>query len=391
MNPSAAEPLRVVQSVSKWLPQTATWLHNQVRFLPTDIESHIVCEDTQNLDQFPQPHVHSLAAGPRWRSVWDRGLRRLGVRPHLGFLVECARRERAALVHSHFGDYGWRDSGAVRRAGLAHVVTFYGIDVTFIPRSDPRWPARYRDMFARVDRVLCEGPFMARSVVALGCPEGKVAVHHLGIDLDQIPFEPRQWRPGEPLRVFLAGSFREKKGFPYAIAALGRIQGDVDLEVTVVGDAHDARTQVEKRAILDAVDESGLGAKTRFLGYQPYDAVLAEARRHHVFLSPSVTAADGDTEGGAPVSIIEMGASGMMVVSTTHCDIPGVILDSVTGWLAPERDVDALVRHLQWLVGHPGEWRGMLLAGRRHIEAEFDARRQGERLGELYRGLVGRS
>ncbi len=52
--------------------------------------------------------------------------------------------------------------------------------------------------------------------------------------------------------------------------------------------------------------------------------------RHHLFLSPSVTAPDGDSEGGAPVSIIEAAATGMPVVSTTHCDIPQAVDDGVT-------------------------------------------------------------
>lgn len=388
---SRRDHIPVVQSVSKWLPQTATWLHNQVRFLPPDIESHIVCEDTMNLDQFPQPHVHSLAGQNPVERVWDLGLRRLGVRAHLGFLVRAMRESGARLLHSHFGDYAWRNLAAARATGAAHLATFYGIDVLFIPRSDPRWGPRYRDMFGQIDGVLCEGPFMAHSIVELGCPADKVSVHHLGIDLDAVPFSPRAWRPGETLRVLLAGSFREKKGFPYAVEALGAIKDEVTLEVTIIGDAHDERTEREKRAILDAVERAGLGGCTRLPGYLPYDTVLDEARRHHVFLSPSVTASDGDSEGGAPVSIIEMCASGMMVVSTTHCDIPGVVQDGVTGLLAPERDTAALVEKLRWALAHPDAWAPMLAAGRAHIEAEFDARRQGERLGEIYRAAVGAS
>ncbi len=132
--------------------------------------------------------------------------------------------------------------------------------------------------------------------------------------------------------------------------------------------------------------------RVRLLGYQPYDVMLEQARGHHVFLAPSVPAADGDSEGGAPVTLIEMCASGMAVVSTTHCDIPGVVLDGVTGLLAPERDVDALAEHIRWLTEHPGEWGGMLVAARKHrkhVEAEFDSRRQGERLGAIYRDVIG--
>jgi colanic acid/amylovoran biosynthesis glycosyltransferase len=214
-------------------------------------------------------------------------------------------------------------------------------------------------------------------------------VHHLGIDLSLIPFRPRRWTRGEPLRVLMAGSFREKKGFPYALEALARLRKRVSLDVTVIGDEHgEPRTIREKQKIMEAIERGELSGCTRLLGYQPYRVVVEEALRHHVFISPSVTASDGDTEGGAPVSLIEMSASGMMIVSTTHCDIPGVILHGQTGWLAPERDVDALVAHLEWIIEHPERWADMQRAGRAHVEAEFDARRQGERLAAIYHELT---
>ncbi|HET6462182.1 MAG TPA: glycosyltransferase, partial [Candidatus Krumholzibacteria bacterium] len=163
----------------------------------------------------------------------------------------------------------------------------------------------------------------------------------------------------------------------------------VPLEITLIGDAGgELQTAKEKQKILATIEREGLGNCTRLPGYQPYRVVMEEARRHHVFLSPSVTASDGDTEGGAPVSLIEMSASGMMIVSTRHCDIPGVILDGVSGLLAPERDVDALVERLHWIVAHPERWLEMQRAGRAHIEAEFDAKRQGERLGAIYHELA---
>jgi len=300
-----------------------------------------------------------------------------------------ARQTRASVLHSHFGFVGWRDLGVSRGLGIAHVVTFYGVDVLFYPTMDPRWHDRYREMFNQVDCVLCEGAFMGQSIIALGCPPQKMRVHHLGIDLALIPFEPRAWKPGETLRVLMSGSFREKKGFPYALEALARLRQTVPLEITLIGDQHgEPRTIREKEKILEAIERGGLADCTRMPGYQPYRVVMDEARRHHVFLSPSVTAADGDTEGGAPVSLIEMSASGMMIVSTTHCDIPGVILDGKTGLLAPERDVDTLVDHLQWIVSHPERWLEMQRAGRAHMEAEFDARRQGERLGVIYRSIA---
>lgn len=385
-----AETLVVVHSFPVWLPGTQTWMYNQVRCLPGDIEAHVVCETTENLDQFGLPRIHCLAAEPRWRRSVDYRLRSLGLRKHSGFLATKAREVRARILHSHFGNVGWRDSGAARAAGARHVVSFYGYDASYLPAQEPAWIERYRDLFSRADRVLCEGPHMGRCVESLGCPREKVRVHHLGVRLEEIRFMPRVLRPGEPLRALVAASFQEKKGIPHAVEALGRLSGETSVELTIVGDANEEeRSRAEKGRILEALERHGMKARTRMPGYRPHAALFEEAFRHHVFLSPSVTARDGDTEGGAPVTLIEMAATGMPVVATRHCDIPEIVRDGETGLLAPERDVDALVAHLRWLIAHPGDWERMGRAARRHLEAEYDAGRQGERLAAIYRELSG--
>ncbi len=384
-----AEHLVVLHGFPTWLPQTQTWMYNQVRYLPPDVDCHIVCERTENLEQFDVPNIHSLENAPRWRYIWDKGLRKLRLRRHLGFLVQQARRHGAQLLHSHFGNVGWINLVAAKRAGIKHVVTFYGVDASRLPRDDHRWYKRYQDLFDQVDLVLCEGPFMANSIVRLGCPEEKVRVHHLGVAVHEITFKPREWNPASPLRVLMAASFREKKGIPYALEALGRLQHDVPLEVTIIGDANqEPRGQEEKRKILETIRKHNLTPKVRMLGYQPHSVLFEEAYRHHIFLSPSVTAKDGDTEGGAPVSLIEMAASGMPIVSSRHCDIPEVIKDGKTGLLAEERNVDELVGHLEWLIEYPDEWEKLALQGHRHVEREYDARNQGQALAAIYHELV---
>lgn len=377
--------ITVVHSINQWLPQTMTWLHTQVTAMPQDIENQIVCEGTLNLDQFPVENLYSLSDQSKLYIYWDKGFRKLRIRRHLRYLEEILRRTNANILHSHFGNIGWANMGAVKKTGVKHVVTFYGLDVNRLPTVDPRWQERYQALFKQADCILCEGPHMAKCLVKLGCPQHKVHVHHLGIRVDEIVFKPRVWNPAEPLRVFIAASFREKKGIPYALEALGRLQHEIPLEITIIGDAtSEERSQIEKRKIMALTDKHSLQSKIRFLGYQPYTVLFEEAYKHHVFLSPSVTASDGDTEGGAPVSIIEMVATGMPIVSTTHCDIPNVIKDGLTGLLAEERDVDGLVKHLLWLVKNPDKWQEMLVAGRKHIEVEFDAHVQGGKLGEIY-------
>ena len=384
--------LKVAHSHWTWLTQTQTWIYKQVCHLPADrVEAHVVCDRTENLDQFPVPHLHSMDDG-RLYHFWRAKVRRkLGLRRQPAFLRSVSRRIGAQIVHSHFGDTGWRDLGVARDIGARHVVTFYGYDLSHLPVVEPVWHDRYADLFSEVDLVLCEGVAMGKSVMQLGCPAEKLRVHHLGIEPDEVPFRPRQWTPGSALRVLIAASFVEKKGIPYALAALAALKDEVPLEVTVIGDARsEPRSKQEKVRIQETLERGGLKSRVSMLGFQPHSRLFQEAFRHHIFLSPSVTAQDGDTEGGAPVTIIEMAATGMPIVSTHHCDIPSVIDDGRTGLLAAERDVDGLVHHLRWLIRHPDAWQAMVEAGRHHIEQEYDARRQGHVLAGLYEELVRR-
>jgi hypothetical protein len=123
-----------------------------------------------------------------------------GIGRYSPFLIRKARQLGAEIVHSHFGLNGWRDSPSVRRVPAARVVSFYGYDVNKLPVVDPVWRDRYQEMFTTADRVLCEGPFMANSIASLGCPPEIIRVHHLGVEVCDIPFAPRSWQPGTPLR-----------------------------------------------------------------------------------------------------------------------------------------------------------------------------------------------
>jgi colanic acid/amylovoran biosynthesis glycosyltransferase len=384
-------PLVVLHSSRRWLKQTKTWIYQQLKWLPPSVSAHVVCEVTENLEQFPWPNLHTLEGAARSRRLLEALLRRARATPWR-FSARVARQIQAEILHSHFGPDGYRELGIARAAKLKHVVTFYGYDVTRLPERSPIWRERYRELFERVDSVLCEGPHMRSELIRLGCPERKAQVQHLGADLSQIAFRPRQWAAGQPLRALLVGSFREKKGFPYALRALSelkRARPRLDVEVVVVGDASGVPGEREEKAeIMRAAAEGSLAGHIRFLGYRPYSELLQHAYGAHVLVSPSVRAHDGDTEGGAPVTIVELAASGMPIVSTTHCDIPNVLRGPAAALLAPERDVPALVTCLTSLIDAPESWASILSRVRHDIEERFDAAVLGRNLAVTYRKLL---
>lgn len=379
--------LTVLHATTSWLPLTQTWIYRQILSLPECIVTYIVCHNLENDGQFPVQNLKCQQDAPWWRLQYYRFLRKIGFREQ--FTIDQIKRCNPQLLHSHFGNVAWSNIRAAQKTHVKHLVTFYGYDVNYLPESDLQWRLRYKELFANIDLVLCEGPYMAQSIMQLGCPEKKVRVHHLGIPVHEIQFLPPEWHEGQPLKVLIAASFTEKKGIPYALFALAEIANECDIEVTIIGDAPaSADCEAEKRRILQIIDATALRNKTRLLGYQPHSILFEEAYKHHVFISPSVTASTGDTEGGAPVTIIEMCAVGLLIVSTRHCDIPEVILDGVTGLLADERNVSGLVEHLRWLIHNQEKWEQMVTAGRRRMESEFDAVAQGRRLSEIYLSMV---
>jgi colanic acid/amylovoran biosynthesis glycosyltransferase len=93
--------------------------------------------------------------------------------------------------------------------------------------------------------------------------------------------------------------------------------------------------------------------------------------RAHIFLLPSLTAADGDVE-GVPVALMEAMAAGLIVVSSFHSGIPELVEDGRSGFLAPEGDAAGLAAHIRRIADDPGTWPAISLAARRRVETEFN-------------------
>ncbi len=382
--------LRVLHTNPYWLRFNENWIFNQIDNLPDVVTNHVFCQRTTNLDLFPAEHIYSLSktAYGFHKFLRKAQLKSWQVALHRKRLLKVALENNMEIVHSHFGHFGWNDMLLSPAKKHKHVVTFYGADVTMLPQTHPVWRQRYKELFREVDRVLCEGSFMADRVKDLGCDPEKVTVHHLGVNVDAIEFRPRQWNKKDKLNILMASSFREKKGIPYAIKALGMLAKDVELQITIIGDASASPgSQKEKENISAAVEEAGLTDKVNFLGNRPYATLMKEAYKNHLFVSTSVTAADGDSEGGAPVSLIDMAATGMPIVSSFHCDIPEVILHGETGRLATERNINDIYDQLCWYVDHTEEWRSVANKARRRMETEYNANIQGERLYRIYNKL----
>ena len=372
-----------------WFLPTETFLHTALRSLQ-HTRALLIGYQRGNEEAFSIDWpVVSLYPEGSWS---ERALRlryRLwGTRGHTHYAhpkTYAALREHGARVlHGHFGYTGVHLLPVRARTELPLVTTFYGEDVSR-QAADPAWRARFEELFREGDCFLAEGPFMRARLLELGCPARKAHVQRIGIDLPRYRFRKRQPpAAGEPVRILYCASFREKKGLTFALEAVARVREEVPaIEFRVAGDGL-LRPEIEAR-----VRELGLEDCTRLLGFVGHARFLAELDEAHLFVQPSVTAEDGDSEGGAPTTLLEAQACGVPVLATHHADIPNVVVEGESALLSAERDVDGLAANLLTLAKDPERWAGMGVAGRSHVECFHDAALEVRRLESLYCELAG--
>lgn len=363
----------VAHCANPFLTLTMVWCYDQIRGL-SRYRPVVLTQARQNERVFPVETLYSSEDLPRLRRSAYRVTRKIrGTYAGYGGIL---RKERAAVIHAHFGQEGYFCLEARRSAGVPMVTTFYGMDASALPRKR-LWRRRFQRLFHEGELFLVEGPRMGESLVDIGCAYEKVHVHRLGVDLERIRHSRPEARHEDV--VLMYANFREKKGHVYGLRACRKIIGShPGLKVRIIGDGK-LRADVERE-----IWRLGLEDRVDLLGVLPHESCLEELRRASVLLYPSVTAADGDTEGGAPVALIEAMASGLAIVSSLHADIPTVAPDRRCALLFPERNVDGLAEGLDALL-RSGRLREELgAAGRSHVEDAHDMRKQGGRLETLY-------
>jgi len=369
---------------------TETFLYNQISCANRTTPICITIE-RRNVDSFPldTPVVELYSWKPL--AVWMRRLsgRFLRIPRHRAPVFDHPktyreiRRHRVAVLHSHFGHTGFEVLPVKHRSGLPMVTTFYGHDVSALPRQGV-WRQSFSQLFRDGEVFITEGPVMKNRLVELGCEPEKVHVVKLGICLEKYQFRTQQpSQPGQGHRVFFCGRFTEKKGLIYALKAVRRSREVVDdIELHIIGDG-DLRPQIEA-----FISENQMTSYTYLHGSESHARVIDELQKADLLLVPSVTASDGDSEGGAPTILLEAQACGVPIVASRHADIPNVVVEGGSALLSNERDDAMLARHISEVLQDPASRSRMGEAGRGFVEQNHDVSNQIATLEDIYFQMI---
>jgi len=361
---SASKPRAAVFSTN-FLEFSQTFVYDELRHHER-WDASVCCHRRMNAALFPWPDVLALERPGLLGAIEGAAYKITAQSPRV---LHWVRERGVDLLHAHFGPGSVYALAPASVLDLPLVVTYHGYDVPLLASTDRlrpkylRYWAASKWMLRRVDRFLAASDELARMLIDLGAPPERVHVWRLGV---VIPPKVVPRTPDGTVRMVMVGRFVEKKGFDYGLRAFARIAPKhPHARMVLVGDG-ETRAQLET-----IVRDAGVADRVEWKGVLPHAEVFATIEGCDVLVAPSVVGRAGNRESGLLV-VKEANARGLPALGTWHGGIPEIIDDERTGYLVPERDVDALADRMDRLLGDPALRVRMGAAARAKMEREYD-------------------
>ena len=288
-------------------------------------------------------------------------------------------KENFDILHCHFGQRGIYGA-ALKDIGVKGklVTSFYGGDLSyFVETTSSRV---YAPLFEKGDLFLPLSENFKKRLIDMGCDEKKIAVHRVGTDLSKFGLVQKK-KEKSGITLLTIARFVEKKGHKYLLEALPLVLEKCEnVKVLLIGDGP------LKKDLETLVKNLKLEKYVAFAGSISADELPRAYSKGDIYVLPSITSANGDTE-GTPVSIIEAQACGLPAVSTQHSGIPEIIVNNETGFLVPEKDTKALAEKIIYLIKHPALRKKMGKKGNKFILENYDKEKQSKKLLEIYQKI----
>jgi glycosyltransferase involved in cell wall biosynthesis len=286
-----------------------------------------------------------------------------------------SHRHSCRVVHLHSA-VGWSfyEKGALalfgKSLGYRTILHMHGGRFTeFYSRS--RAKSLIRVILEGVDRVvvLSDGWMRYFGTIA---PRAKLTVIQNGVS---VPAEPPL--PSRGQNVSFLGALLDRKGVSEAIDAFALVSSRFPEATLEIAGPSEGAAEREYR---DQAISSGVASRVHFLGSLDGPQISQLFARTAVFILPSWVEA-------LPMALLEAMAHARPVIATSVGAIPEVVVDGVTGYLVPPKNVTELAdrlslllddRELRWMIGN-NAWKD--------VNERFNVISTGQKLRLLYRDL----
>lgn len=300
------------------------------------------------------------------------------------FLEKNIDRVRPDILHAHFGPSGCKLIKSKIKFNLPLLVSFYGIDVSSFLRN-PKIVESYKVLFdyANCCQVMCDEA--KKRLINIGCPEKKINIFNAMLNVEDYQYSPRVL--GESVSFIIAARFIEKKGYPYLLKAFADLRRKGrDIYLTIIGYGP------LKEVIVKDVNDLKISDRVKIIDTSKIDRFEIvfgnELKNNDVFVMPSVTARNGDDEGGPAMSLVYAQSSGLPVISTHFPGSERSVFEGETGIYCKERSVESLAEKMDFMIHNPNVWNVMGKNGSAYVQKNFSIKNQIAKTIDLYKLLI---
>ncbi|MEL6582022.1 MAG: glycosyltransferase [Cyanobacteria bacterium J06621_12] len=359
------------------------------------VEQYQLQERTYFLPEVPENLLTRLIKGiglifpyalrcPRqlWRSLYPFPLTDLTLSLWLLHTVIPNLEQDYDVIHCQFGTQSFRGLAFrhVNAPKARLITTFRGHDISSFVQQ--RGQDIYQQLFRHGDFFLTNCDFFRQKAISIGCPPDKIKVNRSGLNCDRFSYQPRTIPKDGTIQIATTGRLVEKKGIEYVIRAVAKLVPSYPcLRYKIIGEGH------LRQYFVDLIQELELAEHVELMGWRNETEIVETLSNTHIFVAPSITAADGNQD--APINVLkEAMAIGLPVVSTYHGGIPELVEEGKSGFLVPERNADALAAKLSYLIEHPELWSAMGKAGRDFVLNHYNLGQLNDDLMNIYLSLI---
>jgi glycosyltransferase involved in cell wall biosynthesis len=263
-------------------------------------------------------------------------------------LLGVVRTFRPDIIHTHHSKAGLLGRSVAMVADIPRVHTFHGhvFEGYFGPRTSMAIVTAERLLAGRTSRLIALSPLQRDDLLSrgIGRPD-RFEIVPLGLDLERFravdrgEARSRLGLPPNAIIVVMVGRLVPIKRVDRLVRVFANLYGRrPDAHLYVIGDGS------ERAAAEDQAVAAGVGDAITFCGWRS-DTATWYAAADFVVLS-------SDNE-GTPLALIEAAAAGRPAVATSVGGVADVVIDGVTGLLAPAIDEGALTDAMCRLADDP--------------------------------------
>jgi colanic acid/amylovoran biosynthesis glycosyltransferase len=308
--------------------------------------------------------------------LWRRPrslVRTLAVFPKAVYFAEVAEREGIGHIHANWASHP--SAAALVISGLTGATWSFAGHASDIYLDAGMLREKIREAKFVLTCTRHNKEYLAR----VGGPDtaDKIVLSYHGVDLDR--FRPLPARTPGPFRILTVGTLRDSKGLPDLIEAC-RLLADrgIAFECAIVGDGE------ERRGLERLIASRGLADRVRITGFLAQEALIPLYQDAGVVALPALS----EIHFGIPNILLEALAVGTPVVCTALPSLSEFMEDGVHGIFVPEQSPTALADAIESLARDPERGRAIGAAGRKQIEALFDAKTNVAALEPLFRSAA---